>query len=208
MNIKRVPISSVIPWDENPRGIRSEDFERLKKQILEARRLQAARRLPGGGKYVVLGGNMRIRALKELGVKEVEISCGQAKERGRADQVCALRQRPRGILRGGMLAEGVILPHIEELDLSGLQDRPRGPIDLKGVVEQFGPDLGDPKERDLRRVHRDSSTSVRNAGTNGERTDGRFVFRRVRGSSLGYKWAGFANCWRSTSTRTPSRRSG
>jgi 5-methylcytosine-specific restriction endonuclease McrA len=34
MEIVKVPIGRVKPWDKNPRGIKTKDFERLKKQIL------------------------------------------------------------------------------------------------------------------------------------------------------------------------------
>jgi len=34
MNIIKAPIDSVIPWDKNPRGIKTKDYDRLKKQIL------------------------------------------------------------------------------------------------------------------------------------------------------------------------------
>jgi len=33
VNIRRVPISEVVLWDKNPRGILKADFERLKRQI-------------------------------------------------------------------------------------------------------------------------------------------------------------------------------
>jgi hypothetical protein len=35
MNIIKAPIDSVIPWDKNPRGIKTKDYDRLKKQILK-----------------------------------------------------------------------------------------------------------------------------------------------------------------------------
>jgi 5-methylcytosine-specific restriction endonuclease McrA len=34
VEIRKVPISQVEPWDKNPRGIKTKDFDRLKKQIL------------------------------------------------------------------------------------------------------------------------------------------------------------------------------
>jgi hypothetical protein len=35
LNILKIPTSSVIPWDKNPRGIKTKDYDRLKKQILK-----------------------------------------------------------------------------------------------------------------------------------------------------------------------------
>jgi len=74
MNIIKAPIESVIPWDKNPRGIKTKDYERLKKQILKLGVYKPLVCYEDKGKYVVLGGNMRIRALKDTGLKEVDIS--------------------------------------------------------------------------------------------------------------------------------------
>ena len=59
---------------KNPRFIRSERFEKLKKSIQDAPEMLDYRRLavyPFNGKFVVLCGNMRLRAAKELGYKEM-----------------------------------------------------------------------------------------------------------------------------------------
>lgn len=59
---------------KNPRFIRNERFEALKKSISDAPEMLDYRRLlvyPFGGKYVTIAGNMRLRACKELGYKEM-----------------------------------------------------------------------------------------------------------------------------------------
>lgn len=59
---------------KNPRFIRDERFEALKKSIEDAPEMLALRELlvyPHEGKYVVIGGNMRLRACKELDYKEI-----------------------------------------------------------------------------------------------------------------------------------------
>lgn len=59
---------------KNPRFIRNERFESLKKSIKDAPEMLDYRRLavyPFNGKYVILCGNMRFRACKELGYKEM-----------------------------------------------------------------------------------------------------------------------------------------
>lgn len=55
-------------WDENPRTITNEEFERLKQQI---EYLGVYKPLLVNQQNIVLGGNMRLRAFKELGIKEV-----------------------------------------------------------------------------------------------------------------------------------------
>lgn len=59
----------------NPRQIRDARFDLLKKSIQDAPEMLKLRELLvypiDGGKYVIIGGNMRYRACKELGYKEL-----------------------------------------------------------------------------------------------------------------------------------------
>lgn len=55
-------------WEDNPRTITEEEFARLKAQITQ---LGVYKPLVINQQNIVLGGNMRLRALKELGVEEV-----------------------------------------------------------------------------------------------------------------------------------------
>lgn len=75
MDIRNVSIIQVRPWMENPRDITTEDFKRLKQQIEELgvyKPLVVYEDTPGS--YVVLGGNMRLRALQELKFTTVDVS--------------------------------------------------------------------------------------------------------------------------------------
>ncbi|MBQ4009223.1 MAG: ParB N-terminal domain-containing protein [Paludibacteraceae bacterium] len=59
---------------KNPRTIKDERFKALKKSIEDAPEMLALRELlvfPHKGKFVVIGGNMRLRVCKELGYKEL-----------------------------------------------------------------------------------------------------------------------------------------
>jgi len=60
---------------KNPRWIKDERYEALKKSIEDAPELLEARTLLvyplQNGHYVVIGGNMRLRACRELGFKEL-----------------------------------------------------------------------------------------------------------------------------------------
>jgi len=58
----------------NPRWIKDERYKALKKSIEDAPEFLDARMLlvyPHEGKYVVIAGNMRLKACKELGFKEL-----------------------------------------------------------------------------------------------------------------------------------------
>ena len=81
MRREKIDISRVRPNEgqieglpANPRTIKNERFKKLVKSIRELPEMTEARDLlvyPYGGEYVVIGGNMRLRAYRELGWKEV-----------------------------------------------------------------------------------------------------------------------------------------
>ena len=81
MEIKTIKIKDLATNDgqieglpKNPRQIRDHRYEKLKKSIEDAPEMLQLRELlvyPHGGKYVIIGGNMRYRACKELGYKEL-----------------------------------------------------------------------------------------------------------------------------------------
>jgi len=64
-------ISELKNWDKNPRSIKEKDFERLKKQIEKLGQYKPLLITPDG---TVLGGNMRLRAYRELGIDEAWVS--------------------------------------------------------------------------------------------------------------------------------------
>jgi len=138
--IKRVPVSQVVPWDKNPRGIKTADFERLKKQILTLGVYKPLVAYKDGEQYVVLGGNMRIRALKSLGVTEVDVSL--VKPKTEADKVkIALSDNDRaGFYEEERLAE-LVLPHLEDINVSDFKVDIGEPLDLRSLLERFAPNL-------------------------------------------------------------------
>jgi ParB-like chromosome segregation protein Spo0J len=75
--MKIVKINEVKPNPKNPRLIKDDKFKKLVKSIEEFPDMLNKRPLivftDVDGKYVVLGGNMRLKALKELNYKEVPI---------------------------------------------------------------------------------------------------------------------------------------
>jgi site-specific DNA-methyltransferase (adenine-specific) len=72
-----VKISEVKPNPKNPRIIKDGKFQKLVKSIQEFPDMLNKRPLvtftDTDGKYVVLGGNMRLKACKEIGLKEIPI---------------------------------------------------------------------------------------------------------------------------------------
>jgi hypothetical protein len=66
MNIKDIKSNP-----NNPRIIKDEKFEKLKKSIKEFPKMMALRPMVINEDNIVLGGNMRLKALKELGYTEL-----------------------------------------------------------------------------------------------------------------------------------------
>jgi len=75
--MKSVKITEVKPNPKNPRIIKDDKFRKLVKSIQEFPDMLNKRPLivftDTDGKYVVLGGNMRLKACKEVGLKEIPI---------------------------------------------------------------------------------------------------------------------------------------
>ena len=70
MNIK---LKDIKPNPNNPRYIKDEKFEKLKQSIQNFPEMLTLKPLVVDEDMILLGGNMRYRALKELGIKEVEV---------------------------------------------------------------------------------------------------------------------------------------
>lgn len=73
MASKKVNISAIKPNEENPRFITDSKFKKLVKSIKEFPEMLETRPLVVDENMVVLGGNMRLKALKSAGVFEVPV---------------------------------------------------------------------------------------------------------------------------------------
>ncbi|WP_137905512.1 ParB N-terminal domain-containing protein [Chryseobacterium sp. 2VB] len=73
MKTKKVKISEVKVNPNNPRLIKDDKFRKLVKSIEEFPQMLEIRPIVVNGDMVVLGGNMRLKACQEAGLKEVPI---------------------------------------------------------------------------------------------------------------------------------------
>ena len=71
--MEKVNISKVVPNENNPRFIKDYKFKKLVKSIKEFPEMLKLRPIVVNSDMVVLGGNMRLKACKEAGLKEVYI---------------------------------------------------------------------------------------------------------------------------------------
>jgi len=85
MKTKKVSISQVKTNPNNPRLIKDDKFKKLVSSIKEFPEMLEIRPIVVDNDNIVLGGNMRLRACKEAGLKEVHII--------KADQLTEKQQR-------------------------------------------------------------------------------------------------------------------
>ena len=71
--ITTVKLSEVIPNPNNPRQIKDDKFKKLVESIKNFPEMLSLRPIVVNDNMVVLGGNMRLKACKEAGLKEVPI---------------------------------------------------------------------------------------------------------------------------------------
>ena len=77
MNATNIPIGRLRANPNNPRVLRDEKFAKLKESLADFPDMLNKRPIVAvtdtDGKFMVLGGNMRLRALQDLKVKEVPV---------------------------------------------------------------------------------------------------------------------------------------
>lgn len=77
MDTKLIKVAKLKANPSNPRVLRDDKFEKLKRSITDFPDMLNYRAIVAvtdtDGKYMVLGGNMRLRALQDLKVKEVPV---------------------------------------------------------------------------------------------------------------------------------------
>lgn len=60
------PIEKVVGWSKNPRKINTERFEVLKQRLRDKGQFKPLLAVIENGKAIILGGNMRLKAMREL----------------------------------------------------------------------------------------------------------------------------------------------
>lgn len=72
-SIKKMKLSDLIPTENNPRQIKKDDFERLKKSIKSFPEMLDIREIVVDENNRILGGHQRVKALLANGEKEVNV---------------------------------------------------------------------------------------------------------------------------------------
>jgi hypothetical protein len=69
----KVPISKLVPNKENPRNIKDDAFKKLVQSLKDFPEMAEVREIVVNKDYVILGGNMRYKAMIAAGWKEADI---------------------------------------------------------------------------------------------------------------------------------------
>lgn len=72
LEIKNIPLTQLVSWNKNPREINKTNFKRLKRDLVEYSMLTPLI-VDGRDMKTVLGGNMRLKALRDL-AEELDIT--------------------------------------------------------------------------------------------------------------------------------------
>lgn len=138
MDLKKVNISEVKPWDKNPRNIKTEDFKRLKRQIKDLGVYKPLVVFEENGHYVALGGNMRLRALRDMKIPEVEVSIVKAETE--AEKVAySLSDNDRAGEYDELALTELLYSVKDELDLGDFKIDLGPPIDISALLDAAGP---------------------------------------------------------------------
>ena len=73
MKIEKVKVSEIKPNPDNPRVLKDDKFKKLKNSIEEFPNMLEIRPIVVNDDMIVLGGNMRLRAIQDLKIKETYI---------------------------------------------------------------------------------------------------------------------------------------
>ncbi len=123
-------------WDKNPRSIKKQDFERLKKQIKELGQYKPLLITKDG---IVLGGNMRLRAYKELGIEDVWVSVVDAPTEEKKLEYALSDNDRAGYYDNDLLAN--LVPEYPDFDWKDYAVDLKPPANLGDLVEQFSPEV-------------------------------------------------------------------
>lgn len=151
-----VSIDTLQLWNRNPRSIKEDRFTELKERL--KRQGQIKPLLVAKDGTTVIGGNMRLRAMKELGIEEVWISQTEASTDKEIFDLALTDNEEFGYYEQEQVAELALELGLSPLELKSYALSLGAPTTLDLVVDKFGPEVeedevpevdevGDPESR-------------------------------------------------------------
>jgi ParB-like chromosome segregation protein Spo0J len=135
------PIDKLKEWRENPRTIGSDEYELLKKKI---KRWGQFKPLVVTEDGMVLGGNMRLKAFKEMGITEVWVSVVKPKDRAEMIEIALADNELSGQWNERALKDLIMdFPEIELSDYKFNFGIPQSLAKITGIKETDLPSARD-----------------------------------------------------------------
>lgn len=133
-NLETRSVQDLKNWKDNPRKINEIDFDRLEGQI---KRLGVYKPLLVNQDNIVLGGNMRLIALKNLGIEEVAVSVVHTKDTSEMLEYALSDNDSAGHTDELKVAELATLHPMPMPDLYAVQLKPL--VSVQKVIDEAGP---------------------------------------------------------------------
>jgi len=136
------PIDSLIPWKDNPRAIKGDDFKRLKSQIKKLGEykpliVNSGENMPTKGE--VLGGNMRLKVYQQLGKTKCWVSPVHPSTEAEKLSYALSDNDSAGYYVEEELAE-IVLKYEDDFDIKDYKVDLEMPESLEKLLEKFGPE--------------------------------------------------------------------
>ena len=126
-------LSELHGWKDNPRNISPKDFERLKGQIKKLGQYKPLLITKDGE---VIGGNMRLKAYNDLGIKEVWVSVVEPKDDNEKLEYALSDNDRAGYYDDDMLAN--LIPNYD-IDWSQYAVDMKPPEDIQALIDRIAP---------------------------------------------------------------------
>jgi len=129
----RVKLNKLKLWEDNPRGIEKKDFETLKRRLAEKGQFKP---LLINQDNIVLGGNMRLRAMRDLGWEEASVVRVTTKNKEEMVWYALVDNEKSGYYEGEKLAELALdLPELEDIKVDLGKS-----VELKDLLDKYRPE--------------------------------------------------------------------
>lgn len=126
-------VDSLRNWDKNPRAIKKDRFDELKVRIQRHGQFKPLIVTPDGE---VLGGNMRLRAYRDLGINEVWVSVVEPKTEAEKVEIALTDNEEMGYYEDQALAE-LISQYKDDIDLTKYSVNLAPAVSLTSLLGQF-----------------------------------------------------------------------
>lgn len=127
-------------WDRNPRSIKGERFEELKERLKRQGQIKPLLITNDG---TVIGGNMRLRAMKDLGITEVWVSVTDATTDKEIFDLALTDNEEFGYYEKEQVAELAIELGLDPIELKSYALSLGEPTTLDLVVDELGPEISE-----------------------------------------------------------------